>query len=65
MIFLSENKKTYFIPYFKEGNFVIPNKRIPFNKYHNVLKMISKTIFNKRNDTEPEIQLKYNNLNYL
>lgn len=65
MIFLSENKETYFIPYFKEDNFIIPNRRILFDKYYNVIRMISKTIFNKRNDTELEIQLNYKASNYL
>lgn len=61
MIFSSKNKETYFILYLKKDNFVILNRGILFDKYCNVKIIISKTIYNKTNDTEPEIQLNYKN----
>ncbi|XP_050063205.1 uncharacterized protein LOC126552528 [Aphis gossypii] len=58
-IFPSENQSTYFIPYYKEGNIVSPNRGKLFDKYCNIKRKIIKiNPSNKRkHDDEPQLNL--------
>ncbi|KAF0728721.1 Endo/exonuclease/phosphatase domain-containing protein [Aphis craccivora] len=56
-IFPSENQSTYFIPYYKEGDIVSPNRGKLFDKYCNIKRKIIKiNPSNKRkHDDEPQL----------
>lgn len=57
-MFPSENQSTYFIPYFKEGDIVSPNRGKLFDKYCNIKRQIVKlNASNKRKHVDEESQL--------